>query len=358
MLALISALLAGCGRGDVQVYRVAKEQPAAPPAQEQSAPLPPGHPDLSGSPPKLQWKLPAGWQEAAPGELRAASFRVPGTGGKQADVSVIPLAGQAGGDLANVNRWRGQVGQPPFQEDELAKSAQPVEVAGQPAQLYEMAGQTPVSAEQTRILAAIQHRNGMAWFYKMTGDDALVAEQKPIFVEFLKSISFAPADSVQITSPPKVVSTNTKRAPAAADSGRPAWTAPDSWQEVPAGQMQTAKFVISGAGDAKAELGISMLAGTGGGLSANINRWRRQIGLAEMPENEINSLLSSADIPGGKAMFVDMEGSNASGQKIRLLGAVVPQANQTWFYKMMGEPLLVAAQKDAFNKFVQTVKYP
>ena len=41
----------------------------------------------------------------------------------------------------------------------------------------------------------------MAWFFKMTGDDALVAEQKPAFIEFLKSVSF-PAAGAQAQLPP------------------------------------------------------------------------------------------------------------------------------------------------------------
>ena len=122
--------------------------------------------------------------------MRAASFRVAGKDGKQADVSVVPLPGLAGSDLDNVNRWRGQVGLPGVSEAELAKLAQPVEIAGQPAKLYEQAGANAGSGEKSRILAAITRRDGVAWFFKMTGDDGLVAEQKPAFIEFLKSVSF------------------------------------------------------------------------------------------------------------------------------------------------------------------------
>ena len=74
----ILALLAGCGQGDIRVYRVAKEAP---------------QPDAS---PGLTWKLPPGWEEVAPGEMRVASFRIKGQNGKQADVSIVPLPGTAG----------------------------------------------------------------------------------------------------------------------------------------------------------------------------------------------------------------------------------------------------------------------
>src|SRR5436309_1348724 len=60
--------------------------------------------------PEVKWTLPKDWTEVAPGEMRRASFRVKGGNGNEADVSVMVLPGNAGGDLNNVNRWRGQVG--------------------------------------------------------------------------------------------------------------------------------------------------------------------------------------------------------------------------------------------------------
>jgi hypothetical protein len=202
-LLVLAAALVACKREDIRVYRLAKEAEPVPAA----ANLPPGHPDMGGAPsekptgqpamPQLHWKLPAGWEEAPPGQMRVASFKVKGEGKQQADVSVVPLPGLAGGDLNNVNRWRGQVGLPPLKEEEFAKLGQPIEIAGQPSQLYDQAGENAASGGKTRILGAVLHREGMAWFFKMTGDDALVAQQKPAFVEFLKSLSFTarPSDA-------------------------------------------------------------------------------------------------------------------------------------------------------------------
>jgi hypothetical protein len=56
-------------------------------------------------------------------------------------------------------------------------------------------------------------------------------------------------------------------------------------------------------------------------------------------------------------MFIDMTGTDANGQKARLIGAIVPQASQTWFYKLMGSEQVVDREKDAFAKFVQTATY-
>jgi hypothetical protein len=366
--AALALSLAGCGRNDVQVYQVGKEQAQSPPAQGADATaMPPGHPDVSAQPPGLKWTLPTGWEEVVPpGQMRVASFRIKGEGSKLGDVSVVPLPGAAGGILANVNRWRGQVGLAPVSEAELGNLAQKVVIAGHPGELYEQAGQGTGSGEPTRILAAILMHDEVAWFFKVTGDDQLVAQQKPAFVEFLKSLTFTapaapvaqaglPADHPPIDTPMLSAQPADATAPA---SGKPAWQVPAAWKEVPGGQFLVAKFTISGDGGAQAAVNVSMSAGDGGGLAANVGRWRGQLGLGQLSEDELNKLAAPVDTAAGKAMLVDMIGTDArTGQKARLVGVIVPQGGQTWFYKLMGDEQLVGREKDAFSKFVQTARY-
>jgi hypothetical protein len=359
VLLLLAAALAGCGRGQIQEYRVAKEQAQAPPSA-----LPPGHPDTSGpAAPGLAYKVPAGWQEAPPGQMRVASFRVAGKDGKQADVSVIPLPGLAGSDLDNVNRWRGQVGLPGVAEEELTKLAQTVEIAGQPAKLYEQTGTNPGSGEKASILAAITRRDGVAWFFKMTGDEGLVAEQKPTFVEFLKSVSFS-ASGAQAQLPPSHPPIDAgsmmaqAAAPGAPGQAKPSWEVPSGWKEVPGGQFLVAKFVLTGAANTQAAVNVSMSPGDGGGLLANVDRWRGQLGLAPTTEADLAKEAESLELAGVKAPLADITGKDArTGQGARLLAVVVPRSGETWFYKLMGDAQVVQAEKAPFLKFVQGVKY-
>lgn len=359
-LLLAAAFLAGCGRNDVQVYRVAKEAPQGP-ADAQAAAMPPGHPDTGAVPSDLQWKLPSGWEEVPAGQMRRASFRVKTSNGKSADVGVFP-PGIAGRDLDNVNRWRSQVGLAPVSEAELPKLAQSVEVAGQPAQLYDLAGQS-AAGDKSRILAAILHRDGGAWFFKMIGDEEVVAQQKPTFVDFLKSINFlaATAQSELPASHPPLDSSGLMSAAAAGDAssqGKPVWQVPAGWREVPGGQFLVAKFIVSGNDSSPTAVNVSMASGEGGGVAANVNRWRRQLGLPELADSDLQQSLTAVDTAGGKAMLVDMSGTDArTGQKARLVGAIVPQSGQTWFYKLMGNEQVVGREKDAFQKFVQGAKY-
>jgi hypothetical protein len=359
---VLLALSAGCGRDDIQVYKVSKE-PASGEGAAQAAGLPSGHPDLSqAGTPRLQWKLPEAWQEVPPGEMRVASFKVTDSANKQADVSVVPLPGRAGGDLANVNRWRDQVGLAPVEQDQLAKLAEPVEVAGQPAQLFDQAGTNAASGEPSRILAAVLNREGMAWFFKMTGDDNLVAKQKPAFVGFLKTVAFAAA-SAQAQLPPSHPPLDAGATPsllsgtAPSTEGRPTWDVPAGWREMPAGQFLVAKFGLSGTGSAQTTVNVSRSVGDGGGALANVNRWRNQLGLAPLAASDLNAQLREVPVADGKAVFVEMTGAEKAGQKSQLVAAIVSQGGQTWFYKLMGDAQVVEREKEAFSKFVQGAKY-
>jgi len=297
--------------------------------------------------------------------MRVGSFRVKGNSGKLADVSIVPLPGLAGSDLANVNRWRGMVGQPEVAEADLPKLAEKVQVGEQEADLFDLGGKNPDSGEKARILAAVLRRDGVAWFFKMTGPDELVTQQKPVFKEFLKTVVFSAGgagggsggQSATLSSPTRPLSTNAKRAPVE-NTPKPAVDVPSGWQEVPAGQMLVAKYTIGGANGAKADVNVSNLPGTGGGLIANVNRWRTQLGLPATSEADLQKESETVEVAGGKAILVTMQGRDSrSGQPARLVGAIVPQGDQTWFYKLLGDAGVVEREKAAFTKFVQTAKY-
>ena len=178
--ALIVFTGAGCGRDEVKVYHVDTNEtvnPTPPPLAASGAmpgTMPDGMlaPDNSGLPP-LKYTLPAGWKEKELTQMRVASFSV-SENGKQADVSVIPMSGMAGGNLANVNRWRGQVGLQPLDEAGVQKTAEKVSVAGLDSDLFDISGTVPGRGEAERILATVLLREDTSWFFKMTGDSELV----------------------------------------------------------------------------------------------------------------------------------------------------------------------------------------
>lgn len=177
-------LLAGCGgQKGPTVYDIPKEDTAPPPpaatAMSQQS-LPDGAVNQSGNP---AWTIPAHWEEAPASQMRKASFTVPAAEGA-VDVSVTSFPGAVGGTLANVNRWRRQLGLPPVGEEEVPTYDQPIEGAHHPASLAD------ITNGETRTLAATIFVSGNSWFFKMSGPAAAVAREESGFLDFVRSVDF------------------------------------------------------------------------------------------------------------------------------------------------------------------------
>lgn len=206
--ALAALLLssAACKKEEIQVYKLAKS-PEAPAAHNHDhegheahaqAPggLPEGHPPVGAgaagmgalppemaqmavaSPLSIAWTVPAGWTAKPAAGMRRATFVVPGAAGA-AEVSVISLPGDAGGELPNVNRWRGQVGLPAWDEAAFKKAV--VKVPS-PAGTFTL---VDLSGGAQRMAAGMMTRDGETWFFKLLGPDATVGGALPAFKTFL-----------------------------------------------------------------------------------------------------------------------------------------------------------------------------
>jgi hypothetical protein len=283
--------------------------------------------------------------------MRAARFSVPGKVGGNLDVSIIPLPGIAASKLDIVNLWREQVRLKAIEEGELESITEKVQIGELQGELYDMVSTEPMIEEKykARILVAMVKDDETSWFIKMTGEDESVREQKPVFIEFMKSVSFDYADH---RAAPRTTATQRE-----APTTKPAWQVPPNWKEVAPTEMLLAKFMVPGKGAEQAEVTVAALGGEGGGLFGNVNRWRRQINLPPVTEDELKTLVQPLDLPGGNAMLVDMRGENAAAQSTtRVVVAVVPEGGRTWFYKLMGAESIVEAEKPALINFVKSAK--
>ena len=137
----------------------------------------------------LRWKLPKGWTEQGPSAMRYATLK-PATAGK-VDVSVVVLPGPAGGELANVNRWRGQIGLAPIDEEALAKARQTLKAKAGDVLLYDF---TSDGQAKSRLVAGLLSAGGNTWFVKMVGDAGPVASTRPDFIHLLESLRLGQAD--------------------------------------------------------------------------------------------------------------------------------------------------------------------
>jgi hypothetical protein len=132
---------------------------------------------------RLTWTLPAGWSQSLTGGMRYATLKAPVPG--KLDVSVVVLPGPAGGELANVNRWRTQIGLPPLDQAAMTAARKTLSTKAGPLAVYDF---TSDGQQKTRVVAGLTEAGGSTWFLKMTGDEKPVAAARPEFIRLLESL--------------------------------------------------------------------------------------------------------------------------------------------------------------------------
>ena len=216
---LVFCLLSGCRDQSVTTYQTAKEPstsatPETPAAMPGTAggELPPGHPPIGGDMPalppghpaigsmpgdmapagpspdnSLTWAAPDNWAAKPLGAMRRGSFTVKRQGG-DADCSIFVFPAASNPLLANINRWRGQVGLAPLTDAQLPAETASIENAGMKFTVVDLLGKQPGTENSLRLLGAILYRGEEAWFFKLGGPDAVVAAEKDAFLNFLRTV--------------------------------------------------------------------------------------------------------------------------------------------------------------------------
>ncbi len=345
VLVLFLAVL-GCRDPKITSYRVKKDTPPPPAAAAPALP-------------RLKWKVPPGWEEQPAGDVRFASFVITADGGRRAEMSVTQFPGDVGGDLANVNRWRGQLELPSTTETELVKTMKTFDLPAGRFQYVELTSEGPVFQGKLHLqmLGAWSKKDDRTWFFKLAGEAELVSSQRDAFQAFLKSVEFEETAAATAAPEAPAVSTPAAVAPLPPSAGRAVtWTAPAGWTSKPLGQMRKGSFSL-GATGSEADLSIISFPGAAGGVADNLNRWRDQLKLAPLSADELASSSHTIANAGLRFTVVDYSGTTTSGPT-RLVGAVLPFEKETYFFKLMGPEPVVAQHKDAFLEFLKTVKAP
>lgn len=351
-LPLLLLAVTACAPEEIKQYRVAK----------QSTPVSDTH---NQGP--LNYTIPAGWQKQPAQAMRLASFQIPGGG----DVSVVSLPGPA--DLtSNVNRWRGQVGLAPVTDTVARQGVRTLQVAGVPASALELYAPGGKPDKAMRVMLFEKH--GQTWFIKLAGPASLVKAQQQPFEAFARSLQISDTASARLpgmetnsngpdTPPlgnadgmganhPPVDQDMSQMPPLEAEETdtQLSYQAPGDWRAKPSDAMRIASFEAGSGGD----VSIVHLGGDGGGLLENVNRWRRQLALAPIAENQLNSTLSPVTIGGEKGALLNLaDARHAQG----MLVALVMYQDQTWFIKMVGPAALIDQQRPKFLAFVQSIQF-
>jgi hypothetical protein len=250
------------------------------------------------------WQLPKDWRQEPGDQMRFATLLM-GPQDRPLELTVSRFGRKPddkleAGLLANVNRWRGQMGVAKIEADRLGEIARPREVHGVTFYVVEMTGPKPGKTAR-----------GMGM----------------------------PAEPPAAPRP--------DREP---EQPRLRYTTPSGWKESERkGAMAVAAFQAEGA-----EVTVMPFPRTAGmaDVGGNVNRWRGQLGLPEVAVDQARREATEVRVDGKVANYVDL-----SGPKSRMLAAMTVRGDQVWFFKMLGPAPAVGRQKAAFDAFLQSVKF-
>lgn len=346
------ALLCGCDRDDqqIKVYRVAKA-PLENTAPPDSSMMPtnassPSTASLTAPGSNAVAQVPKTWEPQPLSQMRLASFIVRGENGATADISFVMLGPAAGNVLDNVNRWLGQIKQPPIDEAKLKSMIQPLPSSHGEIAVVDLSGEPENGdpAKDGRIIGAIASDETGSAFFKMRGNATLVGAEKENFIKWVAASRAASSASTAAAS-------TTPAAPA--DSERPQikWEVPAGWSSSPPSQMRYASFAAEKNGE-KADISVVTFPGDGGNDADNINRWRQQIGLPIIGAELLKPMINHVD-----AGDVHLDSVDMSGPTARVLAAWTRQGGRAWFFKMTGPPAVVEDQKAKFTAFLQSIRF-
>lgn len=302
---------------------------------------------------------PDGWESEPPSEMRLASFKTAEGG----DISVVNLPSQSGDLKSNVNRWRGQVGLSPLEtDDEVSKTLRAIYVDETPAVELEL--YSPKDKEDKAMRLVLLQKNGQRWFLKLSGTSDVVKAQGEKFAQFSRSFQVKsesgetsaaqlPGNSMSGDTNAGTAAPQASSLPFAEPTATLDYTLPPQWKEKDKGSVRVASFDVQVEG-MTGDVSVVTLAGDGGGLLENTNRWRQQLEMAPTNQEGIKNTVKDVTVDGNKgyymALYTNMDGSG-------MLVSLIERDGLTWFIKMMGPAKLIQAQEEPFQAFLSSIQF-
>lgn len=170
---------------------------------------------------------------------------------------------------------------------------------------------------------------------------------------------FRPEDPVNATSDerfrPGAMAAKSAKAPSEAQFH---FDTPEGWTELETTQFRNPNFAIGEDGDM--ECYVTRLAGDGGGILLNANRWRNQFGLEAYSEEDV-AALPSMFIMGSPAKVLnikgDFKGMGATDAKenYRIIGALIQTPEALVTVKMIGPDEKLRPQLAKFAEFLESL---
>ena len=131
---------------------------------------------------------------------------------------------------------------------------------------------------------------------------------------------------------------------------------PEGWTKKPGSQFRTLNFAFG-----KEQEGECYVSRVGGGLQANLNRWRGQMGLEPDSKEKIDALPKRL-LFGMEATYIVLDGKfkgmgmAEAKSDYRMVGLVLSMPDVSFFIKMTGPKTLLLENEKNFTQFCESLK--
>ena len=248
---------------------------------------------------KPAWELPDGWSNGRSSSMRFATLNLNKTT-PPLEMSISSL-GPNQSLLDNVNRWRGQLGLDPVQQDELKLNS------------------SDFDGGSMRIFEEV----GMA--SSMGGGPMMRPQNRPPMVP----------------DTPTPNSAGIKVDPI------------DGWEVGPSSNIVKARFLKKD-GDKKAQVTVVEMAAEFNEWGANVDRWVSELGIEALSKDEIAARTSTVNLDGVPAQQVRLVEDDIEKATIAIMAT---KGNSAWFIKLSGDHALVKETESQFEKFLTSIKF-
>lgn len=144
--------------------------------------------------------------------------------------------------------------------------------------------------------------------------------------------------------------------------GAPAMVVSDSppahWEKQAGAGMRLVSYLVKAGGDTGLVVSLSSLRAAPGSLLNAANLWREQFGLPVVDEPAVKQF-PTTPTTFGNGVVVDIEGSHPADTTAtisRLIGVIAEGGGNAFYFKMIGDPALVAKERENFIQWVASAK--
>jgi hypothetical protein len=271
-----------------------------------------------------KYEVPEGWKVKAGPAPRHETITIPDTDPPlEVTVSSLPApASDFDGYLkANIDRWREQIGLPPMPGPNWREQA-----------------------EQEGEIITVPSGDRSITMVHLTGETETFGETR-----MLTAVVSRQQDSAPMQSGPGPGDAGSPARPAT-ESPQLSYDTPEGWEPSRGSSMRLASFQVpheSGPSD----LSVTRFPGGGDPLS-NVNRWRSQIGLDPIDEQQLSETMEEVTVDAQPGWLVLLEGEEQA-----ILAVTVDDDDAKWFFKLQGPLEGVRAEQENFRAFIASVKF-